>query len=167
MLAIVFSLEKWHQYTYGRHVTIHSDHKPWPGIPSPNLWRRTRRIWNHQCSDLPSDVWWENWGNPSTYQQWSSLTAAEADYSTRIAKGQVPTNTSCHTILTHTTPCHWWPHLPSERLVIPKDMRSRIKKDIHAGHKGVDTSLRRAQEHLFWSGMSKEIKDKRVDTIIV
>ena len=28
MLAIVFSLEKWHQYTYGRHVTIHSDHKP-------------------------------------------------------------------------------------------------------------------------------------------
>ena len=46
-----------------------------------------------------------------------------------------------------------------ERLVIPKDMRSRIKKDIHAGHKGVDTSLRRAREHLFWSGMSKEIKE--------
>ena len=28
MLAIVFSLEKFHQYTYGRHVKIQSDHKP-------------------------------------------------------------------------------------------------------------------------------------------
>ena len=27
MLATVFSLEKFHQYTYGRHVKIQSDHK--------------------------------------------------------------------------------------------------------------------------------------------
>ena len=28
MLAIVFSLEKFHQYTYGRKVQVESDHKP-------------------------------------------------------------------------------------------------------------------------------------------
>ena len=46
-----------------------------------------------------------------------------------------------------------------KRLVIPKEMRSRMKKDIHAGHQGVDTCLRRAREHVFWLGMSKEIKE--------
>ena len=28
MLAIVFALEKWHQYAFGRHVVVKSDHKP-------------------------------------------------------------------------------------------------------------------------------------------
>ena len=28
MLAIIFALEKWHQFTYSRQVTIHLDHKP-------------------------------------------------------------------------------------------------------------------------------------------
>ena len=32
MLAIVFSLKKFHQYTYGRHVKIQSDHKPLESI---------------------------------------------------------------------------------------------------------------------------------------
>ena len=27
MLAIVYALEKWHQFTYGRPVVLHSDHK--------------------------------------------------------------------------------------------------------------------------------------------
>ena len=29
-----------------------------------------------------------------------------------------------------------------ERLVIPTEMRSQIKRDIHAGHQGIDTCLR-------------------------
>lgn len=32
MLAIVFSLEKFHQYTYGRRTEIHTDHKPLEAI---------------------------------------------------------------------------------------------------------------------------------------
>ena len=46
-----------------------------------------------------------------------------------------------------------------ERLVVPKEMRSQIERDIHAGHQGVDTCLRRAREHVFWPGMSKERKE--------
>ena len=37
MLAIVFALQKWYQYTYGRHVTIHSDHKPLESITKKPL----------------------------------------------------------------------------------------------------------------------------------
>ena len=32
MLAIVFALEKWHQYTFGHPVTVYSDHKPLESI---------------------------------------------------------------------------------------------------------------------------------------
>ena len=28
LLAIVFGLKRWNQFTYGRHVLVHSDHKP-------------------------------------------------------------------------------------------------------------------------------------------
>ena len=37
MLAIVFSLEKVNQYTYGRHVKIQSDHKPMESILKKSL----------------------------------------------------------------------------------------------------------------------------------
>ena len=36
-----------------------------------------------------------------THKLRSSATTAEADYSTRLAKRQVPTTASCHTILQH------------------------------------------------------------------
>ena len=37
MLAIVFSLEKWHQYTFGRPVVVYSDHKPLEAITKKPL----------------------------------------------------------------------------------------------------------------------------------
>lgn len=46
-----------------------------------------------------------------------------------------------------------------ERLGIPKSLRSQIKKDIHCGHQGIESCLRRAREHVFWPGMNKEVKE--------
>ena len=37
MLAIVFALEKWHQYVYGRHVVMKTDHKPLESIAKKPL----------------------------------------------------------------------------------------------------------------------------------
>ena len=44
MLAIVFSLEKFHQYTYGRHAKIQSDHKPLESILQKPLACAQRRL---------------------------------------------------------------------------------------------------------------------------
>lgn len=44
MLAIVFALEKWHQYTYGRPVTVQSDHKPLETITKKPLDQAPRRL---------------------------------------------------------------------------------------------------------------------------
>ncbi len=43
-LAIVFSLEKFNQYTYGRHVKIQSDHKPLESILKKSLACAPRRL---------------------------------------------------------------------------------------------------------------------------
>ena len=44
MLAIVFALEKWHQYTYGRSVIVQSDHKPLETITKKPLDQAPRRL---------------------------------------------------------------------------------------------------------------------------
>ncbi|XP_041472606.1 uncharacterized protein K02A2.6-like [Lytechinus variegatus] len=46
-----------------------------------------------------------------------------------------------------------------ERLVVPKQVRQKMKEELHRGHNGVDSTLRRARDHLYWPGMSKEIKE--------
>ena len=44
MLAIVFSLEKFHQYTFGRKVKVQSDHKPLESILKKPLSRAPQRL---------------------------------------------------------------------------------------------------------------------------
>ena len=44
MLAIVYALEKFNQFTYGRHVTIYSDHKPLEAILKKPLAHAPRRL---------------------------------------------------------------------------------------------------------------------------
>lgn len=44
MLAIVYALEKFNQFTYGRHVTIYSDHKPLEAISKKPLAHAPRRL---------------------------------------------------------------------------------------------------------------------------
>ena len=44
MLAIVYALEKFNQFTYGRHVTIYIDHKPLEAISKKPLAHAPRRL---------------------------------------------------------------------------------------------------------------------------
>uniref|UniRef100_A0A1B8Y8I2 Gypsy retrotransposon integrase-like protein 1 n=1 Tax=Xenopus tropicalis TaxID=8364 RepID=A0A1B8Y8I2_XENTR len=44
LLAVVFGMEKFHQYTYGRHVTVHSDHKPLETITKKPLINAPKRL---------------------------------------------------------------------------------------------------------------------------
>lgn len=45
-----------------------------------------------------------------------------------------------------------------ERIVIPKSLRSEMKRKVHAGHTGINSCLRRARNYIFWPGMSAEIR---------
>ena len=44
LLAIVYSLEKFHQYTFARHVTVSTDHKPLESILKKSLFKAPRRL---------------------------------------------------------------------------------------------------------------------------
>ena len=56
MLAIVYALEKWHQFTYGRPVVVHSDHKPLHAITKKHLDRAPKRLQSMLIRALAYDI---------------------------------------------------------------------------------------------------------------
>ncbi len=56
MLAIVFALEKWHQFSYGRKVIVHSDHKPLESITRKPLDRAPKRLQGMLLRALAYDI---------------------------------------------------------------------------------------------------------------
>ena len=56
MLAIVFALEKWHQFTYGRSVVVNSDHKPLEAITKKYLDKAPKRLQGMLLRALAYDV---------------------------------------------------------------------------------------------------------------
>ena len=48
--------------------------------------------------------------------------------------------------------------LRGQRIVIPFAMRSEMKQKPHVGHLGINSSLRRARDLIFWLGMSAEVR---------
>ena len=56
MLAIIFALEKWHQYTFGRPVFVYSDHKPLESITKKPLDRAPKRLQGMLMRALAYDV---------------------------------------------------------------------------------------------------------------
>ena len=56
MLAIIFALEKWHQYTYGRHVIVYSDLKPLESITRKPLEKAPKRLQGMLLRALGYDI---------------------------------------------------------------------------------------------------------------
>ena len=48
--------------------------------------------------------------------------------------------------------------LQGQRLVVPKSHRSTMKAKCHAGHLGINSTLRRARDLLYWPGMSTDVR---------
>ncbi|KAG1667797.1 hypothetical protein GQR58_018255 [Nymphon striatum] len=46
-----------------------------------------------------------------------------------------------------------------QRVIVPKELQSEMIKKIHSSHQGVEASIRRASDSLFWIGMAAQIKD--------
>ncbi|XP_055585123.1 uncharacterized protein K02A2.6-like [Uranotaenia lowii] len=46
-----------------------------------------------------------------------------------------------------------------EKLLVPESERSRLLKVIHEGHCGIQASIRRAREFVFWPSMTREIHE--------
>ena len=205
MLAIVFALEKWHQYTFGRPLTVYSDHKPLEAIMKKPLDRAPKRLQGMLVRALAYDIKVQYLKGNDMFLA-DTLSRASLPYTSvndqeefeiinalkylvmpdaRIREIRQHTNDDLALQLLKQTIQEGWPDHQSalpplvvpyfsirdelavtdglvfrgERLGIPKSLRSQIKKDIHCGHQGIESCLRRAREHVFWPGMNKEVKE--------
>ena len=51
--------------------------------------------------------------------------------------------------------------LMDERIVIPKSLRSRVLKHLHSAHQGASSMIARAQQSIYWPGMTADIRNER------
>ena len=51
----------------------------------------------------------------------------------------------------------------AERVIIPKELRSRVLETLHSAHQGVYKMMLRAQDTVFWPGISGYIKKTRAN----
>ena len=48
--------------------------------------------------------------------------------------------------------------LLGQRLVVPKSMRKDVLKRLHASHQGIDRTIRRARQTVYWPGITSDIR---------
>ena len=204
MLAIVYSLEKWHQYTYGRTVIVNSDHKPLESITRKPLDRAPKRLQGMLVRALAYDI-------DVQYLEGKKMVLADtlsrayinntdndpqADFASINAVSFLPmrqerleeirreSENDPSLKLLKDTINHGWPDkncvppliseyfgvrdelavtdgliFRGERLVVPRSMKKAIVADIHVGHTGVDSCLRRSRESVYWPGMTNDIRE--------
>ncbi|PFX30098.1 Retrovirus-related Pol polyprotein [Stylophora pistillata] len=54
---------------------------------------------------------------------------------------------------------HYGVHFKGSRVVIPMLLKPEVKSRIHSSHLGVEVSLRKARDAVFWPGMNAEVND--------
>ena len=203
MLAIVFALEKWHQFTYGRPVTIHSDHKPLHAITKKPLDRAPKRLQSMLIRALAYDIEvcylegkkmlladtlsrafiGDSQPKESEFESVNAVTYLPMREE-RINDIRVKTKEDPVLSTLKMTIQQGWPskeEVPlrilefynqrdelavtdglvfrGERLVIPKAMKTSILNELHTGHSGIEGSLRRAREMVYWPGMNNDVRE--------
>ena len=49
--------------------------------------------------------------------------------------------------------------LKGEKIIVPEELRNEIVEKLHSGHLGINKTLQRAREVLYWPGMNQDIKE--------
>ena len=203
MLAIVFALEKWNQFTFGREVLVYTDHKPLEAIVKKSLDRAPKRLQGMLLRALAYDVQVKYLRGKDNLladplsrvylpykvgqEEFEVVNAVShlALADEQIAEMRRMTAQDETLQLLKRTILDGWPDHKSqvqpavtlyfgvrdeltvtdglvfrgERVVVPKAMRKRVKADLHTGHNGVDGTLRRAREYVYWPNMTKDISE--------
>ena len=200
MLSVLFGLSKFHHYTYGRDVTVVTDHKPLVAIRAKPLGKAPKRL---QHMLLKS----QEYSYQLTYKPGKAIPVADAlsraptddPVTDEVAINNITLTASIPERLDRirgatlldpvlqeldTVIMEGWPNdrrrvpdrlLPyfsyrdeltiqdgiifrGERIVIPSSLRKSMKEKVHAGHIGINSSLRRARDLIYWPQMSTDIR---------
>ncbi|KAM7293520.1 uncharacterized protein ISCGN_026650 [Ixodes scapularis] len=201
-LAIRYGCRKFHQYIYGRPLTIETDHKPIESIAKKPLSKAPPRL-----QRLLFDV--QQYAPTIVYKKGTELVIADllsrdciknesaGAYTNDIQvmaivpmspgtmeelKRDIAQDKEIQEVIQATK--EGWPSTTrglsdpmklywsfrdelavyedmlfrSDRIVVPKTWRNRLLVQIHAGHLGINSCLKRARETVYWPGLTTDIK---------
>ena len=215
LLAVLFGLEHFDQYVYGRHVDIESDHRPLQIIakkPMANMPKRLQRIFlkmMRYCytlaykpgkelvlADTLSRAYLELSPETNEFEEVARLDTVHwlgevnAILDAQLTESfsdqlRAATLTDPQMIALAETIVNGWPDqkgevqqdlksyfdfrdelttengliMKGQRCVVPQSVRPEALSRIHRSHIGQDGCVRFAREHVFWPGMTSQIKD--------
>ena len=114
----------------------------WQRSPFERLQLWPRWIWNSHLFHPSRHVWWKNEQDARAIQCWPG--SVEEKHPRRLAKRKTTSLTPCHSLTDefavsdgHFIFFSWWKE--------PESLRSEVKIDIHCGHQGVASCLRRTK----------------------
>lgn len=202
--AVLFGLTKFHQYVYGRNVTVETDHKPLLYIMKKQIddcpARLKRMMYSLQkyqfslvykpgkqmfVSDFLSRAPVKCSGELEKNIELEvnqlicsiSLTderlkefqdACEEDDELRELKSTVQHGWPLKKSELNPMMYLYWPFrheiyvaseilFKNDRIIVPRNLRSDMLNKIHIGHFGLEMSLRRAKEVVYWPGMVNDV----------
>lgn len=200
-LAIQFGCKKFHEYVYGKELTVESDHKPLETIFKKNIQSapaRLQRIIFNLAPYAPKVIFKKGTEIPLAdflsrdcdasnlkYEQEENLNVTTILPMSFDAKEELisATKEDRHLQLLLQTIIQGFPEkvseLPNElqhyfnfkeelsylkgiifkgnKIVIPKSQIPKMLKNIHQGHPGIQSCLRRARQILYWKGQYDDI----------
>lgn len=188
MLAIIYSLETFNHYTFGRNVKVRSDHKPLESIlkksktcASPRLQRMMMRLQkynieisyergkNMHLADALSRAYLPSTEHPSGEEFEIINNASYLPMSDeRIQNLRTATEADEALQILKDIFLRGWPQeltvqdglvFRGQRIVVPQSLRRDMRQRIHSSHLSVGSCLRRAREAC--SGLECRLKSKK------
>ncbi|GAB1608626.1 hypothetical protein Ahia01_001147000 [Argonauta hians] len=164
LLAIVFSVEKWHQYAFGRHISVQSDHKPLESIFKKPLSSVPRRL---------QGMMLRLQGYELTVNYTRGKDLVLADTLSRAFLQTIPSNQEEFEMINMVSLLPIRPDFNfreemtvqdglifrGDRVLVPRSLRSEMMKAVHSTHSGIESCLKRSRECIFWPGMSADIRN--------
>ncbi|GFY48541.1 retrovirus-related Pol polyprotein from transposon opus [Trichonephila inaurata madagascariensis] len=151
LMAVIHGLEHFNYYTYGRIVTVQTDHKPILGLSkkpyntiSPRLQRMLLRLnkYNIQLEYVP--------GKNLVIVDALSRAQSTTDNFDEVLGQEATVKIN---LLTQASPTK------GQRLVVPEKYRKEILKLLHVSHKGIVSSKIKAREYFYWPNLNRDVEE--------
>ncbi|XP_029140205.1 uncharacterized protein K02A2.6-like, partial [Protobothrops mucrosquamatus] len=152
-LALVAGIKKFHDFIYGRHFTVFTDHKPLlglfttskqtPHILSPRMlrWSIFLSVYDYSLVHKPG----KEMGHADALR-WPDRCPAEEFQRFWVKRHELSTFNGCL--------------LWGLRVVIPASLRARILVSLHEVHPGIVRMKALALSHLWWPGIDQAIESQ-------
>ncbi|XP_046750294.1 uncharacterized protein K02A2.6-like [Diprion similis] len=152
LLAVIFGVTKYHQYTYGRLVKIETDHKPLEAIFQKDITKVSARLQRMAYLKTHTEDDPELSYIVHTPTNNIPMTNAKKKEIFEAATNKDRTLKTLKQLVYRGWPKHKY-QLPDEDLV-PDTLQQPMLNLIHEGHLGIEKCKLRARDIMYWRGMT-------------